>query len=91
VKSRDQIGLGEARLDVAMAELDVLGDVRGHSIRHRWSTPRRGRIAGASGHDRVLDVNDVRQHLVLDLDQLRCVLSRSGSEVAATAATAWPS
>ena len=67
----DDIGLGEPGLDIALGEADHLGDVGGL-----------GRLRLDAGGENVLmqhrrvvrhrrlDVHDVRQHLVLDLDQI---------------------
>ena len=71
----DDLGLGKARSRVTFLELDALGDVR----------RRGGRRIGALGHHafvqdrrtglhRVGDVDDVRQHLVVDLDQSQRLL-----------------
>ena len=43
------------------------------------------------GLHRLGDVDDVRQHLVVDLDQLQRLLGDRLATMAATAATAWPS
>ncbi len=69
------LGLGEGRLGVALLELDALGDVRRLG----------GRRIGALGQEVVVqdrrvglhrlgDVDDVRQHLVVDLDQRQRLL-----------------
>ena len=66
----DDVGRGESGVDVTDLELEPLGDVRG----------LRGRRLDAAGDHvveqqrrvglhRFVDVDDVRQHLVIDLDQ----------------------
>ena len=66
----DLIGRGEAGLDVADLELNPLGDVRGfarrghdaardHVLKQQWSI----------GLHRRIDVDDVRQHFIIDFDQ----------------------
>ena len=67
----DHLGLLEAGVDVALLEVDALGDVR-----------RLGRLRLDTGSEQVvvqhrrivrhrrLDIDDVRQHLVLHVDQL---------------------
>ena len=86
----DHVGLGEAVIDVAMAELITLRHVGGglglgSTPLVNMSSCRIGRI-GAIG----LDVDDVGQDVVVDLDQLER-LAGAAALVAATAATAWPS
>ena len=86
-----EIGLGEARRDVADRELDPLGDVGG-LVRRRLDAcgeqvlVQQRRVV----RHRLDDVDHVRQRLVLDLDQLERLLG-DVALVAATAATAWPS
>ena len=69
----DDVGVAEPGLDVALGKGDLLGDVRGLR-RHRIDTPgvevvvQQGRL----GPHRRFDIDDVRQHVVVDLDQLAC-------------------
>ena len=67
----DQIGLGESRLDVAGRELDALGDVR--RLFGRGLHPGGDLVLVQQRRvvlHRLDDVDDVRQHLVVDPDQL---------------------
>ncbi len=68
----DVIGLGKAPVEIADREFDPLGDVRGlgrrrldaagdHVLEQQWRIGRHCRI----------DVDDMRQDLVVDLDQRR--------------------
>ena len=76
----DEIGLLEAGGDVAQHELDALGHVRGrlgrgvHAGReHIVMQQRRARLHGLD------HVDDVRQHLVVDLDELQRPLGDLGA------------
>ena len=68
----DDIGLGEAFCHVAMAELMALGDV-GRLLRRRFDAlgEQVGMKHGRARLHRLLDVGDVRQDLIVDLDQLQ--------------------
>ena len=76
----DLVGRREARLDVAHLVFDALRDVR---------RLLRRRIDAAGDHvveqerriglHRLVDVDDVRQHLVVDLDQLQRLLGDGGA------------
>jgi hypothetical protein len=73
-----QIGPGEARLDIAVAELDTLGDVRRAVGLHAYGDhglveDRGARLQG------LRDVGDVRQDLIVHLDQLQRLPRRSGT------------
>jgi hypothetical protein len=60
----DDVGLGEAGLDVTLLVLERAGDVRRLAVElHEVVQDRR------IGRDRVVDLDDMRQHLVVDLDQ----------------------
>ena len=61
----DDIGLGEAGLDVALGVLDGARDVRGLAV-ERHPVVEDGRVVG----QRVVDLDGVRQDLVIHLDQL---------------------
>ena len=84
----DHLGVLEAQRDVAQRE-----DRASWRCWRAWSA-RAGRLGdhtrcriGASGRHRRLDVDDMRQHLVIDLDE-RSAFSAIAAVVAATAATA---
>ena len=88
----DHVGLLEAGLDVAELELD--------RARRCWTACRLRLDAsvnmsscriGAPGFIASSTSIDMRQHLVVDLDQLQRLLGDPLALVAATAATAWPS
>ena len=69
----DHVGLAKARRDVALRKANPLGDVGGlfrlgvDALREEIVMQQRGAV----GH-RLLNVNDVWQHFVLDLDQFEC-------------------
>jgi hypothetical protein len=76
----DEVRLLEAGLDVADSELDALGDVGGllgrrlHAGRYEVLVQqRRVRLHSLD------DVDDVRQHLVIDFDQLQGLLGDGGA------------
>ena len=69
----DVIGLGEALVEVADLEFEPLRDIGGLGRRgldtagdHVFEQQRR------VGHHRLVDIDDMRQHLVIDVDQLGC-------------------
>ena len=71
----DFVGRGEARGDVAHLVLDALRDVRG--LRRRGLDAAGDHVLEEErrvGLHRLIDVDDVRQHLVVDLDQLQRLL-----------------
>ena len=76
----DDVRLGEALFDVAELEFDTLGDVGGRVRR---------RVNAGCDHvlvqkrcvraHRFVDVEDVRQHLILDFDELQGLLRNAGA------------
>ena len=85
------VGLREAGLEIAGLEFEPLRDVRG--LRRRRLDAARDHVLEQQrriGRHRLVHVDDVRQHLVVDLDQRQRFL-RDAALMAATAAIAWPS
>ena len=72
----DEVGGGEARLHVALLVVDVQRDVRGRVARGAVRLGRAARLVedGRAVEHGVADVHDVRQDLVLDVDQGQRVL-----------------
>ena len=75
----DEIGLPEARFDVAMAVLAALGDIGwlaglGIDALGEYGVVQHGR----RGLHRLVDIGHMRQHLVVDLDELQRLLGRAG-------------
>ena len=69
------VGLVEARLGVALLELDALGDVRRLGGRRIGTLGQEVVVQDRRvGLHRLGDVDDVRQHLVVDLDQRQRLL-----------------
>ncbi len=66
----DDIGVAEAGIDIALGKADPLGDVRGMG-RLRVDPLGEDVVVqqGRLGLHRLFDVDDVRQHVVVDLDQ----------------------
>ena len=65
-----EVGLGETGLDVAVAVFIAVHDIGRHALGHglvRAALVEHGR----AGFHRLVDVGHVRQHLVVDLDQLQ--------------------
>ena len=91
VAFHDQVGGGEAGVDVAFFQDDVLGDVargvgEGAGGLHAQVGVQDGRARGAGG----FGVEDGVENLVLDVDQAQGLGGDMCGEVAATAAMAWP-
>ncbi len=67
----NNVGRLEACLDVAKLELDPLGDIR--RLVRRWLDALREHVVMQDRRvilHRFVDIDDVRQHLVIDLDQI---------------------
>ena len=75
----DEIGLAETGVDIAVAELSALGDVR--RLVGLWLDALREYAVVQQGRrvlHRLIDVGHMRQDLVVDLDQLQRLLGGAG-------------